>query len=483
MSNRVSAIISDQSLNRGMQIESAGKPNAKASTSTATGLFQFLNQSWFDVLYKHGPLNIAKRIKYNPANKKKPYTVPDGSERTILDMRKAAGNPALLKLNIDMGARLWEDNAKVIGKGFNDGDLYLAHFLGVGSAKKCFRADQNATAVSVCGQAAADANLSIFYSIVNGKRGRAKTVAELRAWAINSMKSRWAKAGEPDWVGKYYPKEAHVDEPEPAPEETHDEKPPVKMDIHERDEDADAAKDESDNTADVPEPRVDTPAEPDPPVPAQKEAAPVKLPAGVTIKGDPDTWFIQFRLQRMHYGPSMLDGRYGGKTSAAIAAFLNDWPEEGSHLTPPKSNEEFFAIRDELKGELTNAEAQGWVRPVTEARKEAKPEVVKEVAPEAAPIQRNKTVGIWGAIVTAVTGAIQYAGDAIAGAWDFFIGHKDDIPDEVKDPSTLSWIWNHVTALPPLVWFGLAFAAFAFFAFNSSSGLKTIIDKVKTGER
>jgi hypothetical protein len=479
MTNRVSNTISDQTLNRGIQIESAGKPNAKASTSSATGLFQFLNQSWLEILYLHGPLKIAKRIK-KTGNPKKPYSVPDGGERAICDMRKAGSDPALLKLNIDMGARLWEDNAKALGKGWTDGDLYLSHFLGIGGARKVFRADPNASAVAVCGQKVADANHSIFY-----RNGQAITCSQLRAWATNSMKQRWAKAGEPDWIGRFYPKEAHP-EAEPANHETsHEDRPPIKLDVHERDEEdvEDAPKAGPDNAAPVVEPDVDESADPSARAP-QEDVAPVTLPAGVTIKGDPETWMVQFRLQRMHYGPSMLDGRYGGKTSAAIAAFLNDYPPaQSSHLTPPKTAEEFLAMRDALKDEIGLAENEGWVRPVTVARQEASPEVMNEVAPEAAPIQRNKTVGIWGMIVTAVTGFFNWAGDSLSSAWDFFTGHQDDIPDVAKDPSTLSWLWSKVTSLPGYVWLGLVFAAFMFFVFNSASGLKTITDKVKTGER
>jgi hypothetical protein len=450
MTNRVSNIISDETLNRGMQIESAGKPNAKASTSTATGLAQFLNQSWLEILYKHGPENIARRIKYNP-HLRVPYSVPDGGERAILDMRKAEGRPELLKLNIDMMARLWEDNARSIGKAFTDGDLYLAHFAGVGTASRLARADQSGSAAAIFGKKAAEANASIIMG---------KTVAQVRAWAGNSMRARWDKAGKVDWISRYYPK-GEPGEPQPAPDDW-EEKPPVKHDIHERNDEEDA--DEEDDA-----PR-DTPSS------TPSDAA---LPKGVTIKGDPDTWWIQFRLQRMNYGPSMLDGAYGGKTSAAIAAFIND-RHEG--ITPPTSTGMFLDIREQLKLALSLAEADKWKRPVTIERKNADPEIVKEVAPEAAPIQRTKNWSILGFLGTAITAFFQWAGDSLSEVWEFFTANKDSIPG-AKDPSTITWLWSKVTSMPAYAWLVMAAVAFLFFAFNSSSGLKTIIDKVKSGER
>jgi hypothetical protein len=461
LTNRVSNIISDETLNRGIQIESAGKPNAKASTSTATGLDQFLNQSWLEILHRHGPENIARRIKYNP-KARVPYTVPDGGERAILDMRKAEGRPDLLKLNIDMLARLWEDNARAIGKAFTDGDLYLAHFAGVGTASRLARSDQSGLASDIFGKKATNANRSII---------EGKTVAQVRAWAASSMRSRWDKAGRPDWISRYYPK-GEVGEPQPAPDDEND-KPPVKLDIHEREDD-----DEPDDAPHSSPPAVGAPDSNGDDV--DENPKEVTLPKGTVIRGDTETWWVQFRLQRLNYGPSMLDGKYGGKTSAAIAAFLNDRNEE--NITPPKSTDEFVAIRPALKREIARAETEGWKRPVTAARKEAAPEVVKEVAPEATPIQRNKTWGIFGFLATTLSAFLQWAGDSISSAWDFFTANKDNIPG-AKDPSTVTWLWSKVTSMPAYVWLVMAAAAFLFFALNSSSGLKTIIDKVKSGER
>lgn len=482
MAVRVSKVFTNETGNRIIQIECAGKPNAKAKTSTATGLGQFLDQTWFGVLYKHGPLELAKQIRFNSSTGL--YSGP----RTILDMRKAGSDPKLLKLNIDTLVHFTEDNIKVMGKGWTDGDIYLAHFSGAGVAKKLIQLPQDTPASKVYSAKAIAANKSILSG---------KTIGKVRAWAAKSMKERWDNAGQPDWIGMYYPQSASNDDT-PVPEDDHVDNPVIKLEPALMDADNDGfddatglpmpgfipkrvdGSDDADDAPDIAPSPVDTPDDSDDDVAATKKE--ITLPKGVTIKGDTETWWIQFRLQRMHYGPSMLDGRYGGKTSAAIAAFLNDRPDKVA-LKPPTSTGEFLAMRTELKEELTEAENENWTRPVTKARKEAAPEVVKEVAPEAAPIQRNVSFGIWGTIVTAVTGFLQWAGDSISSAWDFYTQNKDNIPSVAKEPSTLSWLWSKIASLPAYVWLALACVTFLFFTFNSSSGLKTIIDKIKSGER
>lgn len=172
MTNTVSETISDETLNRGIQIESAGKLKAKASTSTALGLFQFLNASWLDIIGKH-----------------RADLEEDRTRAQLLALRT---DPTVA---IELGARLWEDNAAALGGGFTDGDLYLAHFLGIGTARKFIRARANASAAAIAGAAAVNANRSILAG---------KTVGQVRAWAQNAMVHRWDAAGRPDWVKRYY---------------------------------------------------------------------------------------------------------------------------------------------------------------------------------------------------------------------------------------------------------------------------------------
>lgn len=170
MTNTVSRVLSDETLNRIIQIESAGNPNAKAPTSSAAGLGQFILGTWNATVKKH-----------------RSDLFQNGAVPSRVGLATAA-------LQVEMLARFTEDNAAGLGPGFTDGDLYLAHFLGLGDARKLFRASPNTLASSVVSPAAVEAN----HSILSGK-----TCAQVRAWAQASMEQRWVKAGKVDWVKKY----------------------------------------------------------------------------------------------------------------------------------------------------------------------------------------------------------------------------------------------------------------------------------------
>jgi hypothetical protein len=175
MSNTVSQLISDEQLNRIVQIESAGNPNAKAGTSSAAGLGQFITGTWLDTVRRHRP-DIAR-----------------ANTRDQLIAMRVGTKTAPLQL--EMLACFTEDNARALGAGFTDGDLYLAHFLGLGDARNLFRAPPDDPAPSHVTAAAVKANRSILAG---------KTCAEVRAWAQSSMEGRWNRAGRPDWVKKYH---------------------------------------------------------------------------------------------------------------------------------------------------------------------------------------------------------------------------------------------------------------------------------------
>jgi hypothetical protein len=174
MANTVSRMLSDDTLNRIIQIESAGKPHARAGTSSAAGLGQFITATWLGTVKKHRP----ELLRQHP-------------QADVVAMRVG---PTTTALQLEMLARFTEDNARALGAGFRDGDLYLAHFLGLGDARKLFRADPGTMAASVVTAAAVRANQSILAG---------KTCGEVRAWAQRSMEQRWDKAGRPDWVKQY----------------------------------------------------------------------------------------------------------------------------------------------------------------------------------------------------------------------------------------------------------------------------------------
>lgn len=123
-------------------IESGFNYLIKAPTSSATGWFQFIDNTWDEMIRKHGS-------KYGiPAN----------------DPQRALRRDP--RVNALMGAEFLKSNyaylAGKIGRAPTDVDLYCAHFFGPGGASQFLRADPNAFGALVFPKQAAS-NASIFY--------------------------------------------------------------------------------------------------------------------------------------------------------------------------------------------------------------------------------------------------------------------------------------------------------------------------------
>ncbi|MGC4251612.1 MAG: lytic transglycosylase domain-containing protein [Sphingobium sp.] len=160
------------------KIESSLNPNARASTSSARGLYQFIDQSWLAVIDKHGSeygLGWAADAVSRGANGRYYVSDPD-LRKQILDLRNHPETASV------MAAEHAADNKAYLeqrlGREAQPVDLYLAHFLGVGGAAKFLSTHDRApgaTAASLF-PAAARANRSIFYD----KQGNARSFAEIR---------------------------------------------------------------------------------------------------------------------------------------------------------------------------------------------------------------------------------------------------------------------------------------------------------------
>lgn len=160
------------------RIESGFNPNARAKTSSATGLFQFIEQTWLATVNRHGANHglgwAADAIQRGPNGR---YHVADPAmRRAILDLRK---DPEAAS---SMAAEFAADNQSYLegrlGRPTESVDLYLAHFLGAGGAAKFLAAhdaNPDAPAASIL-PAAARANKWVFY----GKNGAPRSFAEIR---------------------------------------------------------------------------------------------------------------------------------------------------------------------------------------------------------------------------------------------------------------------------------------------------------------
>lgn len=160
------------------KVESGLNPTARARTSSATGLFQFIEQTWLNTVKKHGASHgldwAANAIRCGADGR---MSVADpGMRRAILDLRNDPDAASV------MAAEFARDNQSTLegnlGRRVESVDLYLAHFLGAGGASQFLRAhdaDPDAPAAELMPQAAR-ANRWVFFN----RDGSPCSFAEIR---------------------------------------------------------------------------------------------------------------------------------------------------------------------------------------------------------------------------------------------------------------------------------------------------------------
>jgi hypothetical protein len=159
------------------KVESNLNPNIKATTSSASGLFQFIEQTWLSTLKSAGHAlgygRYADAIVQTPSGG---YDVPNPAMRSaVLGLRN---NPAA---NAAMAGAFTQHNSAelrdTIGRPATGGELYIAHFLGAGGAAKLINQARRAPNTPAAGlfPGAAEANRSIFYD----RQGHARSVADV----------------------------------------------------------------------------------------------------------------------------------------------------------------------------------------------------------------------------------------------------------------------------------------------------------------
>ena len=142
-------------------VESTFRGQSAAKGSTAKGLYQFVDDTWADVLKNHG----------------KKYGIP--ANANVFDPRA----------NALMGAEYLKENMAMFKRTMNkeatDTELYMAHFMGPTGVRKFLKAGPDEIAASVLPKGA-KSNPDIFYD----KQGKARTVAQTYA-DIEKRISKW----------------------------------------------------------------------------------------------------------------------------------------------------------------------------------------------------------------------------------------------------------------------------------------------------
>lgn len=134
--------------------ESSFNPDAKAKTSSATGLFQFIESTWMDMVDKHGAKHGVDTNQ---------------SRKELLNLRK---DPALASV---MAAEFAQDNKsylqKNVGGDIGETEMYFAHFMGAGGAN-AFLSQMKKNPLSIGADLfpqAARANKNVFYDKSTGE--------------------------------------------------------------------------------------------------------------------------------------------------------------------------------------------------------------------------------------------------------------------------------------------------------------------------
>jgi hypothetical protein len=161
------------------RMESNLNPAAQATTSSAKGLYQFIDQTWLATLKNAGPAHgygqYADTITLNADGR---FEVADPNQRAAI--MRLRNDPAV---SATMAGAFTQTNAAqlaaAIGRQPSEGELYIAHFLGPDGASKLINAaasQPRANAAELFPQAAA-ANPSIFQN----RSGQPRSASEVYA--------------------------------------------------------------------------------------------------------------------------------------------------------------------------------------------------------------------------------------------------------------------------------------------------------------
>ena len=166
-------------------------PSAKAPTSSASGLYQFIEATWLNTMKRHGSRfglgDIAEQIGVTRSGSA--YVANPQQRAAILSLRN---DPEIASL---MAAGLAEDNrahlTPILGRQPESRELYLAHFLGAGGAGRFLSAMQSNPAQSAANlfRRPAAANRAVFFEPSGRPRSLAGVMNYLGAKLDRAMAS------------------------------------------------------------------------------------------------------------------------------------------------------------------------------------------------------------------------------------------------------------------------------------------------------
>ena len=150
-------------------VESGLRSDLRARTSTAAGLFQFIEATWLDLLHRHGAkhgLAADAPVSVDPAKKgaARFHFASEEQRQAALDLRfdPSVATALAAEYVLENRTRL----ADMLARSPQAADLYMMHFLGPGDARRFFHELERApdADASRLFSAPAAANRGVFFT-------------------------------------------------------------------------------------------------------------------------------------------------------------------------------------------------------------------------------------------------------------------------------------------------------------------------------
>jgi len=171
--------------------ESSLLPDNKARTSSAEGLFQFIDSTWLEVLRRYGPKHgYTAEAEAIEMVQGRPVVADNEERERILNLRR---DPYLSAL---MAGEMVTTHRQILsGKVARDpsfAELYMAHFLGVNGASRfvALLSDQPDKSAPEAFPSAAKANRSLFYAKADKTEAAAKANVKPKALSVAEVQER-----------------------------------------------------------------------------------------------------------------------------------------------------------------------------------------------------------------------------------------------------------------------------------------------------
>jgi len=171
--------------------ESSFLPDSKARTSSAEGLFQFVEGTWLEVLrrygFQHGYATEAEAVRMVQG---RPVVSDSKDRERILNLRQDPYLSALMA-----GEMINTHRETLAGKVARDpsfSELYIAHFLGVNGASRfvALLSDTPDKSAPEAFPSAAKANRTLFYAKADKAEAAPKAKAKPKALSVAEVHGR-----------------------------------------------------------------------------------------------------------------------------------------------------------------------------------------------------------------------------------------------------------------------------------------------------